>query len=143
MSMPLVNRDNIINSGTQFKILPYFLFLVCTIILLQGCAKKSDQKINIDAEYKAVFLDNGQVFFGKVEEAGPSYLVLKDVFYVQSHVIQQEKDKREVRNILIKRGNEWHSPDRMYLTLNHIVFIEPVAPSSRVGDLIKEATKKP
>ena len=138
-----VNRNNIISSGTQFKILAYFLFLVCTMILLQGCAKKSDQKINIDTEYKAVFLDNGQVFFGKIEEAGPSYLVLKDVFYVQSQVIQQEKDKREVKNILMKRGNEWHRPDRMYVNSNHITFIESVAPSSRVGELIKEATKKP
>lgn len=137
-----VNRNNIINSGTQFKILSYLLLFICTIILFQGCYKKSDQKINIDTEYKAVFLDNGQVFFGRIEEVGSSYLVLKDVFYVQSQVFEQEKDKREVTNILIKRGNEWHGPDRMYVNSNHITIIEPVGPSSRVGELIKEAGKK-
>jgi len=141
-SMNHVNRNNIINSGTKFKILSYFLLFVCTIILFQGCDKKSNQKINIDTEYKAVFLDNGQVFFGRIEEAGPSYLVLKDVYYVRSQVIEREKDKNEVTNTLIKRGSEWHGPDRMYINSNHITLIEPVSPSSRVGELIKEASKK-
>ena len=136
-----VNRNNIINSGAQFKIFSYFLLLICSIILFQGCGK-SGQKINIDTEYKAVFIDNGQVYFGRIEEAGPFYLVLKDVFYVQSQVIEREKDKKEVTNILIKRGNEWHGPNRMYVNSNHIIFIEPVLPSSRVGELIKEAKTK-
>lgn len=115
-----------------FMIISVFLFLVF------GCAK-SDQKIKIDTEYKAVFLDNGQVFFGKIEETGPSYLMLKDVFYVQSQVVQEDKDKREVKNILVKRGSEWHGPDLMYITTRHVVVIEPVSPNSRVAQLIKEA----
>jgi spore coat polysaccharide biosynthesis predicted glycosyltransferase SpsG len=115
----------------------YFLIL-SFLLVLNGCGK-SDQQIKIDTEYKAVFLDNGQVFFGKVEETGPSYLMLKDVFYVQSEVVQQDRDKREVRNILIKRGSEWHGPDLMYIITRHVVVIEPVSPSSRVAQLIKEA----
>jgi len=106
-----------------------------------GCSK-SDQKIKIDTEYKAVFLDNGQVFFGKIVEVGPAYVMLKDVFYVQSQVVQQEKDKKEVKSILIKRGSEWHGPDLMYVTTRHIVVIEPVSPNSRVAQLIKEASAK-
>jgi hypothetical protein len=112
--------------------------ILVLLFLVFGCAK-SDQKIKIDTEYKAVFLDNGQIFFGRLEEVGPSYIMLKDIFYVQSQVIQQEKDKKEVRNILIKRGNEWHGPDLMYVTTRHIVVIEPVSPTSRVAQLIKEA----
>jgi hypothetical protein len=108
------------------------------LFVFSGCGK-SDQKIKIDTEYKAVFLDNGQVFFGRIEEVGPSYLMLKDVFYVQSQVIQQEKDKKEVRSILIKRGSEWHAPDLMYITTRHVVVIEPVGPNSRVAQLIKDA----
>jgi hypothetical protein len=112
--------------------------ILSVLVVFNGCSK-SDQKIKIDTEYKAVFLDNGQVFFGKLEEQGPSYVLLSDVFYVQSQVIQQEKDKKEVRNILIKRGSEWHAPDLMYVTTRHIVVIEPVSPNSRVAQLIKEA----
>jgi len=120
---------------TQITEIMVMLVLLSAFI---GCSK-SDQQIKIDTEYKAVFLDNGQVFFGKIEEVGPTYVMLKDVFYVQSQVVQQEKDKKEVRNILIKRGNEWHGPDIMYITKQHVVVIEPVSPNSRVAQLIKEA----
>jgi hypothetical protein len=43
-----------------------------------------------------------------------------------------------VKNILLKRGNEWHTPDFMYLTGSNIVVIEPVSPTSRVAELIKD-----
>lgn len=123
---------------TQITDIMVMLVLLSAFI---GCSK-SDQKIKIDTEYKAVFLDNGQVFFGKIVEVGPAYVMLKDVFYVQSQVVQQEKDKKEVKSILIKRGSEWHGPDLMYVTTRHIVVIEPVSPNSRVAQLIKEASAK-
>ncbi len=126
---------------TRSTILLSFLVIQVSLLFVHGCIR-SDQKIKIDTEYKAVFLDNGQIFFGKLEEIGPSYVMLKDVFYVQSQVIQQEKEKKEVRNILIKRGNEWHGPDLMYITKQHVVVIEPVSPNSRVAQLIKEASAK-
>ena len=127
-----------ISSRLQFRVFPYFIVILCLFFFVQGC-RKSEQQIKIYTEYKAIFLDNGQVFFGKLEEQGPSYFLLSDVFYVQSQVVQQEKDKKEVRNILIKRGNEWHGPDLMYINTRHIVVIEPVSPDSRVAQLIKEA----
>ena len=126
------------NLQVRLKQIACFMTILVLLFVFSGCAK-SDQKIKIDTEYKAVFLDNGQIFFGRLEEVGPSYIMLKDIFYVQSQVIQQEKDKKEVRNILIKRGNEWHGPDLMYVTTRHIVVIEPVSPTSRVAQLIKEA----
>jgi len=114
------------------------LMIILALLVFNGCSKP-DQKIKIDTEYKAVFLDNGQVFFGKLDEQGPSYILLSDVFYVQSQVVQQEKDKKEVRNILIKRGSEWHGPEQMYLNTRHVVVIEPVGANSKVAQLIKEA----
>ncbi|ODS31084.1 MAG: hypothetical protein SCARUB_03791 [Candidatus Scalindua rubra] len=45
-------------------------------------------------------------------------------------------------NTLVKRGNEWHAPDRMILNAEHIIFIESVDPDSRVAKLIEELKKK-
>jgi len=47
-----------------------------------------------------------------------------------------------VMNVLVKRGNELHGPDRMVLNANDIVFIEPVGPNSRVAQLIAEQKGK-
>ena len=80
----------------------------CSLLLLQGCNRSQTQKITFQTEYQAVFLDNGQIFFGKLENAGSDYPVLRDVFYVQT---QTKPDTKEVKSILIKRGSEWHGPD--------------------------------
>jgi hypothetical protein len=110
------------------------LALLFAPALLSGCSRESDLKF--DTPYQAIFMDTGQVFFGRLEESGSPYPVLRDVFYLQRVMDPQ---KKEARNILVKRGSEWHSPDFMRLNARHIVVIEPVANNSRVAQLIKEA----
>jgi hypothetical protein len=111
------------------------IFIVGSMIL--GCSGKP--KIVLTSDYQAVFLDNGQAFFGKLEKADTPFPLLKDVFYIQQLV---NKETNEVKNTLVKRGNEWHGPDRMYINARHIVLIEPVTPGSKISQLIKDAKAK-
>ena len=87
--------------------------------------------------YQAVALANGQVFFGRLDGHSSSYLVLRDVFYIQS---RQNPDTKEVANILVKRGGEAHGPDRMVLNRQQVTLIEPVTEGSRIAKLIAEQT---
>jgi len=123
------------------QLVPVFILAVSAVILLfiLGCDRVSGQKINLKTEYQAVFLSNGQTFIGKLQGAGTNYPLLTDVFYIQSQV---NTDTKQVTNILVKRGKEWHSPEFMYINAEHILLIEPVAPDSQVAKLIKEATGK-
>jgi hypothetical protein len=89
--------------------------------------------------YNAVLLDNNSVYFGKVADLGTAYPVLTDVFYIQSSVNPQT---RQQSNILVKRGKEWHAPDKMVLNARHIVMIEPVTEGSTVAKLIARANGK-
>jgi len=102
-----------------------------------GCGSGND--LSFPTEYQAVFMDNGQAFFGKLADAGSPFLTLREVYYVQTVV---EKDQKKA-NILIKQGSEWHGPDFMRINTRHIVLIEPVAPDSRVAQLIREAKQHP
>jgi hypothetical protein len=111
------------------------ILAITSLFVLVACGR-SDQKPTFTSESQAVFLDNGQVFFGKIENAGADYPLLRDVFYVQN---QQDPETKQVKSILIKRGNEWHKPDQMYVNARHIVVIEPVGADSKVAQLIKEA----
>jgi len=106
------------------------------LCLLAGCGGND---LRFASEHQAVFLDNGQVFFGKLADTGSPYLTLRDVYYVQTLV---EQEKKKTANLLIKRGSEWHNPDFMRVNARHVVVIEPVGPDSRVGQLIREAQKK-
>jgi hypothetical protein len=55
------------------------------------------------------------------------------VYYIQSQV---NPDTKAVSNTLVRRGNEWHGPDRMLLNERHVVLIEPVGTGSKVAQLI-------
>ena len=92
----------------------------------------------LDTLYQAVLLTNGQVYYGKLEGLGSAYPVLNDVYYVQVGV---DTGTKQTKSVLLKRGNEWHAPDRMVLNANHILLVEPVTPGSRVARLIAEMPK--
>jgi hypothetical protein len=93
-------------------------------------------RVAMSTPYQAVLLSNGSAYFGQLEGLGTPFPVLRDVFYVQS---TQNPETKQVSNILVKRGKEWHSPDRMILNSNMIVLVEPVNPTSRVAQLISQA----
>lgn len=112
-------------------------FILPVLILLLSCRAETP---TFPTEYQAVLLDNGQVVYGKLEKASPSYLTLRDVFYVRTQV---DQDKKQAKNILVKRDLEWHAPDFMYINTRHVVLIEPVAPESRVAQLIRQFKKGP
>ena len=93
----------------------------------------------LSTPFHAVALTNGQVYFGKVEGLGTEYTVLRDVYYIQS---RQNPETKQVANVLVKRGGEWHGPDRMILNKQHVLLIEPVKADSQVARLIAEQAKQ-
>jgi hypothetical protein len=119
--------------------LPAMLLVVC-VFVWSGCSKRpADQSAPAaGAGYSAVLLANGSVYFGKLEGLGSPYPVLRDVYYVQSVTNPETK---QVSSILVKRGKEWHAPDRMIINDKSIVFVEPVGADSKVSQLIAESKK--
>ena len=81
-SRHVVNKAMQRKSGASTGIL---LAILCVVATLTGCSESwSGSSANIG--YKAVFLDNGQALFGKLEDSGPSHVTLKDVLYVPGRV---------------------------------------------------------
>ena len=115
------------------------LLLPVLMVLLSGCNLVTGSPVKFATEYQAVFLDNGAVYFGKLENPEGTYPLLRNVFYVRN---QPNKDTKEIVSLLVKRGKEWHGPDVMYINQRHIVMVEPIAADSQVGKLIKEASEK-
>ena len=116
--------------------------LVALLLLVGGglsyhIAAQRPRAVQFNSIYQAVLLSNGAVFYGKLDGYGTEHPVLNNVFYILS---QQNPETKQVNNVLVRRGKELHGPDRMYLNPRSIVFVEPVSPSSRVAQLINEAT---
>ena len=109
---------------------------VVLLAVLTACDRGHRQKgPEITTPYAAVLLDNNQLYYGKLVNGGSKFPELTDVYYIQSAVNQETK---EVKSVLIRRGNEVHGPDRMFLNARHIVLIEPVGTNSKVAKLIEE-----
>ena len=111
------------------------LVLLPVLAALVGGCEHQQPAVAFDTTYQAVLLSGGDAFFGKLEGYGTPNPVLTDVYYVQRQADPQQK---QVRNVLLKRGAEWHAPDRMYLNPAHILFVEPVGEGSTVAKLIAQ-----
>ena len=84
------------------------------------------------AKYQAVFLTNGQTYFGRyLDRLGP-YIKLDNAFYIQQQAAQQEGQQADLK--LVRRGSELHEPDpEMLIPKDAILFIEDLRPDSQVS----------
>jgi hypothetical protein len=112
------------------------------LFVSQGCQKFSDQanaeklQFKIKTPFQVVFLDNNNAYIGQMLETGKDFIKLTNVYYIQT---QQNTETKEVKNTLIKRGNELHRPDLMLINMQHVIMIEPVTPDSQVAKLIAQS----
>jgi hypothetical protein len=124
--------------GAAFQVT--VVILLIALLALEAWPLLSSRQVLVPpSSYCAVVLDTGQVYFGKLERSAGDYPVLRDVFYIQSSANPETK---QVSNMLVRRGKEWHGPDYMILNARHIVLIEPVGPDSQVAKLIAEQLKQ-
>jgi len=92
--------------------------------------------------YSAVFLTNGQVYFGKIVENNEEEITLNNVFYIQ---VNQNATKEEIASTLnqarfnlVKLGNELHGPtDELFINKSQVVFYEKLRDDSKVVESIK------
>ena len=91
--------------------------------------------------YQAVFLNNGQVYFGKIIAQDNNFVKLNDIYYLQLNQDLQNQGGDILNQpdmSLIKLGNELHGPeDEMEIILNNILFIENLARDSKVLKAIR------
>lgn len=111
------------------------LIVVGIMLIVEHMRGSHNSEVKFSTPYQAVLLTNGSVYFGKLQGYGSSTPELTQVYYVVS---QTNPETKQVTNSLIRRGQELHKPDRMYLNPRQILFVEPVGTDSRVAQLIKE-----
>lgn len=94
------------------------------------------------SKFQAVFLSNGQVYFGKLDSLKGDYLELSNVYYLQvQQSVQPAKeenaaDKSQVS--LTKLGKELHGPtDKMNIKADQVLFWEDLKDDSTVVKAIK------
>lgn len=116
--------------------------LSITAALAAGVWKSFDTTSTVkDDLYQAVFLDNGQVYFGKLSNLNSDYVQLTDIYYLQvDQQVQPDQtgdDTPQQQISLAKLGNELHGPeDQMFINPDKIVFWENLKTDGQVTDAI-------
>lgn len=93
-------------------------------------------------QFSAVFLTNGQVYFGEIRDISKDEIILENVYYLQaggegSNNIQGEAINQTFR--LIKLGDELHGPtDELFVNREHVVFYEYLREDSKVVESIRK-----
>lgn len=131
--------DYIVEHG--LKALIFWIIGALTVFLLFGIFN-----LNISGDFpgidknkwQAVFLENGQVYFGKLKEYDQHFVTLENVYYLKSAA---EIEGESTANLnLIKLGGEVHGPENeMFIRKESILYFENLKDTSRVVRAITES----
>jgi hypothetical protein len=122
------------------------------VLLILGAAagalyyKKHDKLTGVnDGKYQALFLTNGQVYFGKLKRADSKTVEMNEIFYLQVQQKVQPKPEEPTDNNetqLIKLGGELHGPDdEMFIDRSQVLFWENLKDDSKVVQAISQYKK--
>lgn len=102
-------------------------------------------KVPATDRYQAVFLDNGQVFFGKLKNVDGEYLVLEEAYYtkkadVPEDATDEQKAAIEANVSLAKVGSEVYGPETtMSIRSEQVLFWQNLTKDSKVAQAIEKA----
>jgi len=125
------------------------VLVIWTLVSWNSSAKSESSAVDT-SEYQAVFLTNGQVYFGKLKVVTPNYLKLTDIYYLQvqsssngttsASQLAATSGSSTGNNVqLVKLGNELQGPaDMMAVNREQVLFWENLKPTGKVTQAINK-----
>jgi len=165
LDRPMPSRKKKSGGGSLLVIVLIIIIIAAAVLFyldasgkvsLFGSAQEQENLINFDSsDWRAVFLTNGQVYFGHLKNTGSAYPELNDIYYLQVQEVPiqpaqpataeegvQPAQQTQQQLILVKFGTELHKPkDKMYINKDHIMFYEDLAEDSPVVASIEDYLK--
>jgi hypothetical protein len=134
------------SSGMLSKVLAWLLIVVSVValgwFLTKGYGAVTANSSVKGKQFQALFLTNGQVYFGKLSQLNGQDVKLTNIYYLQVQQTVQPKDQSASSNnqqvSLAKLGGELHGPeDVMYVNRDQVLFWENLKDNGKVVTAIK------
>ncbi|MBI4127653.1 MAG: hypothetical protein HY459_01135 [Parcubacteria group bacterium] len=144
--MPSSSRQNASLWGVIILLVLLILVGVFIVLRTTGVLEPISSGNRESSErWQAVFLSNGQVYFGRLSGYRTKNPILQEIYYLQISPALQSQDpnvaqgQQQQSNLtLVKLGNELHGPlDEMRINPEHILFVEDLKEDSRVVQAIQ------
>ncbi len=141
------------NRGLRAILIVFSILIILAGLALVAWKKMGDRKFATTSDYQSVFLSNGQVYFGKLQQSHGGWIKLSDIYYLQVTEDLQPASSgsattpttttpsnQQQKINLVKLGSELHGPtDEMYIAKDKILFWENMKDDSKVLQSIKQA----
>lgn len=120
--------------------------LIAAVVALLAVGGSPNQSKYIKSDkYQAVFLTNGQVYFGHIKNINSDFINLSNIYYLQSSGSNSSTASPTTANnnvTLIKLGCELHQPyDQMLINTSQVSFWENIQSDGQVGKGIAQLPK--
>ncbi len=92
------------------------------------------------AQYQAVFLANGQTYFGRYYDRIGAYAKIEDVYYLQQTSAADPNAAPDTK--IVRRGRELHDPSsRMLIPKSAILFVEDLTTASPIAQFMRQDSR--
>ncbi len=122
-----------------FTITLLAISLIAYLAFFRADVKKQSSYVD-PSKYQAVFLNGGQVYFGKITAINSGYTTLGDIYYLRVNQQVQPNGQSNNQDVqLVKLGCELHGPqDQMVINSEQLVFWENLKDDGQVTQAIKK-----
>ncbi len=132
------------NVGLLFSTTVLILAVVFAVRFVSGAAPES--KFVDSSKMQAVFLNSGQVYFGRIGSLNEQYLTVSDIYYlrVSQQVQPGQTQANNAQNdiSLVKLGCELHGPtDEMVINRDQVTFWENLKGDGQVAKAVADYKK--
>jgi hypothetical protein len=139
------SKKGIFNNLKLFSVVLLYSLTVLIVALavyafIIGGRDNSQNRFIAKSNYQAVFLNGGQVYFGKITSANSKYMTLNDIYYLRVNQQVQPGQQASSNDVsLVKLGCELHGPhDQMVINQDQVVFWENLKADGQVAKAIKQ-----
>lgn len=118
--------------------------VVASMIFTKDSSSKESSYVAND-KLQAVFLNGGQVYFGKITDLNSKYLNMNNIYYLRvNQQVQPDQQQNAAANdiSLVKLGCELHGPqDSMVINREQVIFWENLKSDGQVAKAVDEYVK--
>ena len=137
------DTDKVTRIVTAAVALLVAVLLVFVALTVYSSSKNSQEGFVDSGKLQAVFLNTGQVYFGKISTLNNKYFVVKDIYYLQTSSNGSTAAASNTSVSLVKLGCELHEPyDQMVINASQVTFWENLQDNGQVAKAVATFQKQ-
>jgi hypothetical protein len=138
------DTDKVTRIITALVALAVAVLLVFVALTVFSTTKNGEAGFVDSNKLQAVFLNTGQVYFGKIKTLNSKYFVVKDIYYLQTSSGSTAAAASSNTSVsLVKLGCELHEPyDQMVINATQVTFWENLQDNGQVAKAVATFQKQ-